>query len=259
MNGIDLKKKMRNRKVVILLSISVLLLFGCGNEVNEDLIQNDIKEIAIDQSFEEDSTLLSEFYTCYSLILRSPDKDSSLTFNTLQLDSLWKRILSRKVQFVDYVLQSYSQKESLYGENFKKNVGVKRLPNNIHALFWIEALYKEDYLMGRRVNMGEFVFPYLQSCVAIFPIIENEDGTELPFFERKEMYSQKDIINVFPEFSPEYLNKIDSYLEQYSQDFNANEVVKSTGLKWMDYNNVYSDDLFEQFTQIPDTLLGKQF
>lgn len=238
-------------KIFYYICLALILFACCSNEgtTAEKIVDSgDTQWINFKDS-------LHKFYCHYSMIVGSPNSHERSN-HEIYLCSLWDFFCQHKVKFVSFLME-VKKDESLYGNCFSDNLpAISMLPNNTHILFWIEALYRQDFLFGKRVRMGNSLTTYLCNPVLVFPYFITSCGDTIPKFRQVVSYDYDDMMQVRPNFkNDDYIDSIDSILIDYKNAFMQTQIVRPTSVDWFSLEGKFIDQKFEAAKILPDTLL----
>jgi len=121
----------------ILSIIIILLLFSCERK----------NDLAI--------KYLNAFYTVKQEFLTNSqgEKRKVRKHNEKLLKLRWQEIMGNKDEVIAFLisLENDTINTSIYGQNYNESFfSIQKLPNNIHALYLIECIIRDDYLFNRR-------------------------------------------------------------------------------------------------------------
>lgn len=238
------------KKLIVLYSLSLLFVASCTNEETDNLNQDTppIRDTEMADS-------IFKFYEYYAKIVRNPVENDPVVYSP-KMNVLWDYFLSKEKIVMTFVLQEGEKHTGrFYGAAFDSILPlVTTLPNKIHALFWIEALSRKDFLFGRRIVMGNSLFPYIQNPVSVFPVFESNDQ-HLPLFIEVDTFDYKSFMSVRPDFHDEvYSRKIDSLFYECKDKFERSGKLEGTGVKWFSYEDKFFDKKFVH--GLPNDILG---
>lgn len=200
----------------------ILTVISCGKHTTSDEL-----------------VILNNFYMSKSDLIQAHLSMDSISINNYEnlTKNYWEKIIQAREKILSLLIGMEDDTSySIYGKNYIQNkISKKRIPNNLHALYLIECIIRDDYLFNRRRATN---YPYLQyfklDCLNF--IYDTTKPPELSYNETTDYYDfHKNDIQL------EEAWKI--YKNWYYSDYIINKKLKkspldSTKYRWYSFINM---------------------